>query len=99
MIEAIAALKEAIEDAGFEATPQSVPQSTAVRGQQKNVTAHFEVLGMTCASCSGTVERAARAVSWPMVADVRVNLLTDSAQVDFFEPEPPKTTAEAVEIL
>lgn len=97
LVEAIAALKEAVEDAGFDATPQ--PTATLMARSQAKVTAQFEVLGMTCASCSGAVERAARAVSWPAVADVRVNLLTDSAQVDFLEPEPPKTTAEAVEIL
>eukprot|EP00438_Fugacium_kawagutii_P009855 Skav229352 [mRNA] locus=scaffold3209:768:1496:- [translate_table: standard] len=41
----------------------------------------FEVLGMKCGSCVNKAEKAIRAVPWPPVSEVRVNLLSESAQV------------------
>ena len=39
----------------------------------------FEVLGLTCASCVSTLDRALRAVEWPSVKDVRVKWLANQA--------------------
>ena len=44
------------------------------------------------------VDRALRSVEWPSVKHVRVNLLAESAQIDFLEPTD-KSTEEAVAIL
>ena len=73
--QAVAVLKESIENVGFDVT---------VRMAQWTVS--FEVLGMTCGSCVSTVDRALRTVEWPSVKNVRVNLLVESAQIVFFEP-------------
>ena len=53
----------------------SAPVSSAI----SLASLRFPVLGMTCASCVGRVERALRAV--PGVADVSVNPATELADV------------------
>eukprot|EP00450_Noctiluca_scintillans_P038599 CAMPEP_0194478272 /NCGR_PEP_ID=MMETSP0253-20130528/1773_1 /TAXON_ID=2966 /ORGANISM="Noctiluca scintillans" /LENGTH=66 /DNA_ID=CAMNT_0039317347 /DNA_START=53 /DNA_END=250 /DNA_ORIENTATION=- len=63
--------------------------SLASSQSAKVATVEFEVLGMMCGSCVGTVDRAARGVEWPRVVDARVNLPMELAQVDFEEPSPP----------
>jgi len=92
--QAVAALKESIEDVGFDVTVRKAPSNRPAA--QWTVT--FEVLGMTCGSCVSTVDRALRMVEWPSVKDVRVNLLAESAQIDFLETTE-KSTEEAVAIL
>lgn len=51
---------------------------------------HIPIEGMTCASCAGRVERALRKV--PGVADVQVNLATETASVSTNSPAPALTT-------
>ena len=91
---AVAALKESIEDVGFDVTVRMAPSNRPAA----QWTVPFEVLGMTCGSCVSTVDRALRTVEWFSVKDVRVNLLAESAQINFLEPTD-KSTEEAVAIL
>ncbi|TNF11811.1 MAG: hypothetical protein EP320_13525, partial [Rhodobacteraceae bacterium] len=63
-----ASLRAALEKAGYPAS---------------GGTARLEVEGMTCASCTGRVERALTAL--PGVTSASVNLATQSAQVSFDE--------------
>lgn len=65
-------LRSAIEDAGFGAEAALDINDTV---------ADLEIGGMTCAACSGAVERALRRV--PGVTDVQVNLLQASAHVAY----------------
>lgn len=78
------ALLSAVEDVGFDASipPEGNPQP--IRNPSlpvvTNIVRHrFTVEGMTCASCSGTIERHLR--SLPGVEDVSVNLLLKVAAV------------------
>ena len=56
--------------------------------------ATLEVEGMTCASCAGRVERAAKAV--PGVTGASVNLAMKTLQVDFADRADPAALAAAV---
>ncbi|KUJ85130.1 ATPase [Ruegeria marisrubri] len=60
----------------------------------ENMTARFQVEGMSCASCVGRVERALAAV--PGVTSASVNLASESAQVAF---EAPASVPQLVEEL
>lgn len=55
----------------------------------------YNVTGMTCSACSAHVEKAVRAV--PGVAEVTVNLLTNSMTVGGVPPVPPEQIIQAVE--
>ncbi|CAE8739979.1 unnamed protein product, partial [Polarella glacialis] len=55
----------------------------------------FEILGMMCSSCSGTVEKAIRTLVWPIIAEVNVNLLAESARVKLAESLPRERLQEA----
>ena len=55
----------------------------------------YNVTGMTCSACSAHVEKAVRAV--PGVAEVTVNLLTNSMVVGSEMPLPPERIEKAVE--
>ena len=83
-----------IEDVGFEAAARPSRQALGTKASQleapaKNGAAdasrpevlEFEVLGMTCGSCSATVERALRSTPDVAVAGVEVNLLAETATV------------------
>lgn len=52
------ALVRAVEDAGFEAQPLKAKPTQAARTE-----ARLSVEGMTCASCSGSVQQALEALS------------------------------------
>lgn len=54
----------------------------------------FGVSGMTCASCVGRVERSLREV--PGVADVAVNLATETVEVHAARPLPLQALDAAV---
>ena len=55
----------------------------------------FDVQGMTCASCSAHVEKAANSVSG--VSEARVNLLKNSMEVDYDgNPDTLKQISDAV---
>lgn len=80
---ASAAVISALTSVGLTASVSKLPELAA-----GPTTLHFEVLGMTCASCVGTVERALKSI--PGVADVQVNLLAETATVRFTETVPEK---------
>ena len=71
------ALGEAIEDVGFDAAFISCKNVVVALP----IAAVYSVDGMTCASCSGTVERAVQAVDG--VESVSVSLMTNRAEVKF----------------
>lgn len=56
------------------------------------IRAHFDVVGMTCASCSARVGKAASSVAG--VSDARVNLLKNTMEIDF---DGKNSTVQAVE--
>lgn len=102
------ALRQAIEDVGFDVivkqvtlTPTSTlePEPAPVGQSSPRVAVTLEVLGMTCGSCASTVETALRAVEWPSVQAVSVNLLAESAHVEILQPAPPQTIDQAVAAL
>ena len=69
------ALRQAIEDVGFEATARPPRQALGTKASQLEAPVkvlEFEVLGMTCGSCSATVERALRSTPDVAVAGVEV---------------------------
>ena len=55
----------------------------------------FTVVGMTCSSCAGRVEKALDAI--PGVENVSINLATDSAQLTLSEPVSWQAIVEAVD--
>ena len=61
---------------------------------QKPETARFHLEGMTCASCVARAERVL--LAQPGVAEARVNLADDSAEVRFDAPTTPGAMAEAL---
>ena len=76
----LAAIRQAIEQAGYGVAQQ---------------TWSLAVTGMTCASCSGRVEKALRAV--PGVLDASVNLATDQARVVTSADTTPAMLIAAIE--
>ncbi|KAA0161678.1 hypothetical protein FNF27_08141 [Cafeteria roenbergensis] len=80
------AVVRAVEDAGFEAQPLKAKPARAARTE-----ARLSVEGMTCASCSGSVQQALEAIDG--VLDAKVALLSHEAKVVF---DPTVTTAAAL---
>ena len=60
-----------------------------------DTTISVPVIGMTCASCVGHVEKAVAKV--PGVSSVNVNLATERADVSFSGPPDPAAVAKAIE--
>ena len=85
--EAVAALKEPIEDVGFEVTVRMAPSNRPVA----QCTVSVKDLGMTCGSCVSTAGGA-------FCQDVQVNLLAELVKIDFLEPMD-RSTEEADVIL
>ena len=84
--EKTAELVQAIEDLGYEATLDSVVDVNQGKRKTPNSTADrwratLAVAGMTCASCANNITREMKKKDW--VTDITVNLLTNSATVDF----------------
>ncbi len=77
-----------IEDIGFDA--QHLPEH-AVQ------TVHLRIYGMTCASCSGTIESTLRKM--PGIAEASVNLMMETAKVryDTAHIPGPRAIVEAIE--
>ncbi|WP_295531619.1 heavy metal translocating P-type ATPase [uncultured Thioclava sp.] len=78
------------------ATPANLVAALDAAGYPATMgTARLDIEGMTCASCTGRVERALNAL--PGVTTATVNLATQSAQVDYVEGTlAPRDLAEAV---
>jgi heavy metal translocating P-type ATPase len=94
-------LVEAIEDLGYEATLDSVTDVN--QGRRKGPDnantwrATLAIGGMTCASCSNGITREMKKRDW--VKDITVNLLTNSATVDFQGRDNAEKLVEAIEDL
>ena len=84
-------LVAAVEAAGYHVAPP--PASPRLGGGDDAV--RLEVVGMTCASCVGRVERALSAVEG--VVGARVNLATESAEVALDRPVDVAALLAAVE--
>jgi heavy metal translocating P-type ATPase len=78
-------LVQAIEDLGYEATLDSVAELSQAKrkGASNSDTwrATLAIGGMTCASCANGITREMKKKGW--VKDIAVNLLTNSATIDF----------------
>ena len=81
-------LAREVEDAGFEATIVRDAERSSVK---------LLVDGMTCAACTGAVERASRAVSG--VEDVTVSLLPEGSAEVRFDPDAtgPRAFVDAID--
>ena len=91
-----ASVAESIEDVGFEAELQSCEALQTVSPSHKERwQATFEIGGMTCATCSGAVEKAIGALS--SVASVSVNLLMEKADVELLSEAASVAVVEAVQ--
>lgn len=89
---ASAAVINALTSVGLTASVSKLPELAA-----GPTTLHFEVLGMTCASCVGTVERALKSIAG--VADAQVNLLAETATVRFTDAVPEQDLDSKVKAL
>ncbi len=77
-----------------EAAPAAIAEALASAGYPaRTQVLAFDVEGMSCASCTGRVERALRAV--PGVTEARVNLATGRASVTAIEGTDPASVAAA----
>ena len=92
--QAVAALKESIEDVGFEVTVRMAPSNRPAA----QWTVSVEDLGMTCGSCVSTADRALRTVKCLSVRMCRYICWQSRSQIDFLEPTD-RSTEEAVAIL
>ncbi|KAL2115968.1 hypothetical protein VTJ04DRAFT_10223 [Mycothermus thermophilus] len=104
-------LVRAVEEMGFEASlVEVVPVGSCVAGEDDGFKeekgteeeevwrASLAVVGMTCASCANSITREVGKRGW--VRDVKVNLLTHSATVDFEgRKERAKDVVDAIEEL
>ncbi|KAL4878688.1 E1-E2 ATPase-domain-containing protein [Aspergillus karnatakaensis] len=94
---------EHIEDIGFEASLDEIrPLDTGPSDReqhQKNTryVAKIAIGGMTCGACSGAVTQGLKEL--PFVADVVVNLLTHSAQVELENKDSASMVVEKIEDL
>lgn len=94
-------LVQAIEDLGYEATLDAVAEvkPSKLRGPAKpdSWRATLAVGGMTCASCANTITKELKKQDW--VRDVTVNLLSNSATVEFQGRANGDKLVEAIEDL
>ncbi|MBU9226257.1 heavy metal translocating P-type ATPase [Burkholderia multivorans] len=93
-----ARLAEAVEQAGYRATPVESAPSAATSEPVDHKAAHsveLDIDGMTCASCVSRVEKALEKV--PGVTHASVNLATERATVDASADVSTARLAEAVE--
>ena len=100
--EKAAELVQAIEDLGYEATLDSVVDVNQGKRKTPHSTADswratLAVGGMTCASCANNITREIKKKDW--IKDITVNLLTNSATVDFEGRSNADKLAGAIEDL
>lgn len=74
-------IKEAIEDAGFDAEILAKIASTSGGGASATAIGHFQIHGMTCASCVKSVERLLTSI--PGVVRASVALSTEMGEVEY----------------
>ncbi|TDZ58378.1 putative copper-transporting ATPase HMA5 [Colletotrichum trifolii] len=86
-------IAEAIEDIGYDAHLDEVNE---VDGARANLwRASVAIGGMTCAACSNAITELLKKKDW--VSNVAVNLLTNSATVDFTVEGKQEEIAQAIE--
>lgn len=97
------ALVERVEDLGFEASHISTtsPSQGLLQGDKGALSPssiELRLFGMTCASCSGTIEREVSAM--PGVSDVSVNLMLEKGRF-LYDPSQvgPRDLVERIEEL
>ncbi|GAB1315687.1 ATPase, P type cation/copper-transporter [Madurella fahalii] len=94
-------LVQAIEDLGYEATLDAVVEvkQSKPRGAAKpdSWRASLAVGGMTCAACANNITKELRKKDW--IKDVTVNLLSNSATVEFHGRANADKLVEAIEDL
>ncbi|MBU9123684.1 heavy metal translocating P-type ATPase [Burkholderia multivorans] len=93
-----ARLVEAVEQAGYQATPIESARAVATSAPVDHKAAHsveLDIDGMTCASCVSRVEKALAKV--PGVTHASVNLATERATVEASADVPAAQLVEAVE--
>ncbi|KAJ4306019.1 hypothetical protein N0V88_000811 [Collariella sp. IMI 366227] len=96
-------LVEAIEDLGYEATLDTVTDLNQGKPKHKGTDnadmwrATVSIGGMTCASCSNGIAREIKKKDY--VNDITVNLLTNSASIDFQGRDNADHLASAIEDL
>ncbi|PNX65470.1 copper-transporting ATPase 3-like protein, partial [Trifolium pratense] len=56
--------------------------SPAVEGSEAVITVVFCVMGMTCAACAGSIEKAIKRL--PGIVEAMVDVLNDKAQVQYY---------------
>ncbi|KVA13382.1 copper-transporting ATPase [Burkholderia ubonensis] len=88
-----AQLVDAVEQAGYQATPVAAPEPAIAPDAALGAT-ELDIGGMTCASCAGRVEKALANV--PGVARASVNLATERAAVHGAAPLDPAALIAAV---
>lgn len=97
------ALVEAIEDLGYEATLDSVvdlskekrPVLPPLPSQSNNWRATLAIGGMTCAACVNNITKPLGKIEW--IKDITVNLISNSAVVDFEGLANKDKIVEAIE--
>ncbi|KXX83349.1 putative copper-transporting ATPase HMA5 [Madurella mycetomatis] len=94
-------LVQAIEDLGYEATLDTVVQVKQSKPKDASKPdswrATLAVGGMTCAACANTITKELRKKDW--IKDVTVNLLSNSATVEFHGKANADKLVEAIEDL
>ena len=85
----------AIEELGYEAVLNSVSELDT--SKLDTWRASIVIGGMTCASCSNSITTALQSKNW--VKDITVNLVTNSASVDFSGKNHLKDITDAIEDL
>ena len=98
LLSSVKKLVEEIESAGFEAEVLSdeLAESTVSPMHQDKTAYYFLVLGiegMTCSSCSGTVENALRSIGGVISSSVVVALTTNTATLRY---DPSKVKAQQI---
>ncbi|KAL4945445.1 hypothetical protein BDV06DRAFT_31155 [Aspergillus oleicola] len=90
---------EYIEDMGFEASLDEVTPVVIERPSTEGTSyiAEIAIGGMTCGSCSGTVNEALNEL--PFVTNAVVNLMTHNAQVELDDQEHGHLVVEKIEDL
>lgn len=94
-------LVKAIEDLGYEAALDAVTSINNGKRKRREGSdmwrATVSIEGMTCASCAGKIAEQMKKKEW--VKDITVNLLSNSATVDFQGQENVAKLAPAIEEL
>jgi Cu+-exporting ATPase len=92
-------IKDEIEDIGFEASIEEVRALSSHEGSSipTGYTANISIGGMTCGACVGTITRGLQEL--PFLRDASVDLLSNSAKVEFEAKDDLDKIVEKIEDL